>query len=49
MADLLQEAEARRAATALRVDSLETRLRLTNEQLAATREELDRIRRTLKP
>lgn len=49
MADLLREAEARGAAMALRVDSLETQLRLTTEQLAATREELDRIRRTLKP
>ncbi len=49
MASLLSSAEAARDAAAARVDSLDLLLATTREQLTATREELERIRKTLEP
>lgn len=49
MARLLAEAESRRSAMATRADTLESRLAAVTEQLEATRAELERIRKTLRP
>lgn len=49
LARLLAEAEARRATTAARADTLQSRLASVTQQLEATQAELERIRRTLKP
>ncbi|MEJ2502718.1 MAG: hypothetical protein P8177_05275 [Gemmatimonadota bacterium] len=49
MADMLLETEASRDALALQVDSLQQELDTVNEQLTATRAELERIRKTLQP
>jgi hypothetical protein len=49
MARLLVAAEAARDSAAMRVDSLTTVLSAMQEQLTATRAELERIRKVLKP
>jgi hypothetical protein len=49
MADMLLSTEANRDAMALQMDSLRQRLETVNEQLTATRAELERIRKTLRP
>lgn len=49
MARLLAEAEAKRESTAARADTLRSRLATVTEELEATRAELERIRKTLKP
>jgi hypothetical protein len=49
MAELLTAAEAARDSATTRADSLGLLLEVVQEQLIATREELQRIRRTLKP
>lgn len=49
MADMLVRVEASRDALSLQADSLRNELRAANEQLTATREELERIRKTLRP
>jgi hypothetical protein len=49
MWSLLVEAESDRDSLAVRADSLQAQLGRATEQLQATREELERIRKTLKP
>ncbi len=49
MARLLAEAESKRSVTAARADTLASQLATVTEQLEATRAELERIRKTLKP
>ena len=49
MAELLAETEAEREAAQGRADSLQQQLVAVEEELSATRSELERIRKTLKP
>lgn len=49
MWSLLVEAESERDSLAAHADTLEVQLARTTQQLQATREELERIRKTLKP